>query len=428
MNNFSDFYDVLAFLLEKYGYEIFDDSKRLSAFIGDLAPSLKKERKITIRLSSLGVFKRFSDYEKKTQSEQDRIFADTLLFLVEEEFFDKKVAEYYLNIYRNVFCRESQVNNPFVSTKLKEQIPAKSQIGVTKKTQSQPKIAIPLKYQRRYNYPSASDWMREQGIAQLQSSEKGKPRPNFHFSPFLFGKEIDGHVTIGYKDLLFSEPKVHSYYNVNTCDFSSESAVIRSVEFPENYICIKERMFKGCVNLVNVIMPKYLEEIKKEAFSGCSQLSNIFIPSNVSVIENNTFNECTSLKSVILPETITSIGQNAFRNCSSLRNMVLPPNIKHLGDGCFDGCSDLRALCIPASVECFNTNSTRSSGVQKLYLEDGVKEVRGELHSVNRLEIWIPNSVKVIQLSSYPQKLIIHCSNTSVATRIRAKGVEFAYL
>lgn len=56
--------------------------------------------------------------------------------------------------------------------------------------------------------------------------------------------------------------------------------------------------FKGCTNLVFVILPDNLEDIEGSAFENCSALNSIVIPATVTRIEMSAFEKCSGLTTI----------------------------------------------------------------------------------------------------------------------------------
>lgn len=60
--------------------------------------------------------------------------------------------------------------------------------------------------------------------------------------------------------------------------------LIKEIKIPENLKKISARMFKGCVQLDNVVIPEKVTSIDSEAFFGCSWLDHVILPANVKKI------------------------------------------------------------------------------------------------------------------------------------------------
>ncbi|EAY01845.1 hypothetical protein TVAG_003000 [Trichomonas vaginalis G3] len=88
-----------------------------------------------------------------------------------------------------------------------------------------------------------------------------------------------------------------------------------------NVASINSLAFHLCINLVEIIIPRYCKTIGSYAFGSCISLCSVVI--NKGCLTNSfAFNNCTSLSLVVLKET-SAIKNYAFSNCSSIRNVVL---------------------------------------------------------------------------------------------------------
>lgn len=84
-----------------------------------------------------------------------------------------------------------------------------------------------------------------------------------------------------------------------------------------------DRMFDGCANLKNVVLPDTLTEIPEAMFYGCTSLKALTIPESVTKIGPIACSGCTSLQKIVIPESVTEIGQRAFEKCASLTSVTI---------------------------------------------------------------------------------------------------------
>lgn len=84
---------------------------------------------------------------------------------------------------------------------------------------------------------------------------------------------------------------------------------------------------------------------------GCySNYKIINVPASVNVIKRNAFFR-SEVVEVVLPDFVERIEDNAFESCITLQKINLPESIKYLGNGVFYGCRNLKAVYIPDSVK-----------------------------------------------------------------------------
>lgn len=117
---------------------------------------------------------------------------------------------------------------------------------------------------------------------------------------------------------------------------------------------LEDRVFSGCINLKEVILPDVESEwtgtIGEYAFQNCKALERVELGEGYGWIQPNAFRECYHLKEVVLPDTLESIDSYAFENCIHLEEINLPPHLKSLNNSAFEGCGFVM-LKLPASLE-----------------------------------------------------------------------------
>ena len=142
---------------------------------------------------------------------------------------------------------------------------------------------------------------------------------------------------------------------------------IRNLEIPGD-------CFKGCSNLMEVVLSSDVRSIGDNAFSGCTKLSEVHLAdgSMLTSIGNETF-KGTGLLEFYVPSTVVSIGLSAFENCSTLgvvsvpseselrsigskafsntaiRAFFIPGGVQDIGDSCFKGCNLLSVIQVDES-------------------------------------------------------------------------------
>lgn len=90
-----------------------------------------------------------------------------------------------------------------------------------------------------------------------------------------------------------------------------------------------------------LVFEKSIQYLGNDVFKGCSDLLEVVLPSSVGSVGDNTFSGCTSLSSIRLPEGLTSLGESAFYNCSAMVKIALPKSLKSVGSGAFARCGSL---------------------------------------------------------------------------------------
>jgi len=157
---------------------------------------------------------------------------------------------------------------------------------------------------------------------------------------------------------LDAESEVSAVYTSNEIEAASKhDANLRrlrgffGVKIPQDVTEVSRDAFRGCPELVKVVISDSVTSIECDAFAECRSLKSIEIPNSVTSIGGNAFFGCSSLENIDIPESVTSIRGNAFRGCKSLKSINIPDFVKHIGDEAFAGCISLKNISIPDSVE-----------------------------------------------------------------------------
>ncbi len=142
-------------------------------------------------------------------------------------------------------------------------------------------------------------------------------------------------------------------------------------------------LFRNCVALNSIILPKNISRIGSEAFRECTNLETIVIPDEVSVIEGSVFSGCTNLKSIEIPASVISMGGSIFENCKRLENIVFAEgiNLTSIPDWTFGYGNKIKAITIPASVTSIGYYAFYdNNNLENVIFEDGSQlvEIKGQ--------------------------------------------------
>lgn len=87
-----------------------------------------------------------------------------------------------------------------------------------------------------------------------------------------------------------------------------------------------------------------ITEVKDKEFRGCKKLEEIILPESLISIGNCSFENCTHLTKIKLPEGLISIGDDAFLHCDSLTEIKFPKSLISIGLLAFDYCNKLENI------------------------------------------------------------------------------------
>ena len=154
-------------------------------------------------------------------------------------------------------------------------------------------------------------------------------------------------------------------------DICTNEKYIRIIPKPgQNFI--NNRTFNDS-KIVYAVIDKTVTEIKSFAFEDSFKLRNIYIPNSVKKIGIGVFRYCISLKSIKLPKylekispriceysgiiklnitnNIESIGRNAFSNCKEMEFVKIGDSVKKIGEEAFCGNPKLKKIVLGNSIE-----------------------------------------------------------------------------
>lgn len=193
-------------------------------------------------------------------------------------------------------------------------------------------------------------------------------------------------------------------YEFNGVTYSFEEgpftfSALKTATLAEGIKEVPEYLFRGCVNLEEVIIPEGVETIEDCAFNGAVRLNKIKFPSTLKTIGNDAFNTCVSFEEFVIPETVTAIGNGAFRNCDGLTSIEfknadatigntalaynekltdvkLPANLKVLSKEVFLGDKALTEIALPDTLtEIGNSAFEGCEVLSKAVVPEGVTGV-----------------------------------------------------
>ena len=121
-----------------------------------------------------------------------------------------------------------------------------------------------------------------------------------------------------------------------------------AVVLPDGLKRIGPFAFSECTGLSSIKIPASVNKIGKSAFAGCESLTDIVLPDGLTEIEDDVFACCTGLSSITIPKGVIKIGQRAFMDLLNLSRVILPIGVKTIHADAFEGCDSLQEILVPA--------------------------------------------------------------------------------
>lgn len=180
--------------------------------------------------------------------------------------------------------------------------------------------------------------------------------------------------------------------------------LLQKIQIPRSVIYIGEFSFLGCYSLNEIDLPHSVKEIGPNAMAYCENLKEIKIPESVTYLGSNAFYSCSNLQSINIPDSVTDIGNSCFSKCSSLGSIKIPNSITILESFLFSDCSNLVSVSIPDSVvEIGSYTFMDCISLRYINIPDSVISIEEQAFSgcSNLISISLPNSITEIKSGTF---------------------------
>ena len=146
-----------------------------------------------------------------------------------------------------------------------------------------------------------------------------------------------------------------------------------------------------------VIVPDGIYKIAAGAFRK-KNVVKVTLPKGLTDIGEDAFLSCRELTTVNIPEGVLEIGFQAFRDCIKLSNVKLPGSIELVGTYAFLGCKSITEITIPGTNCSICEDAFRSSGLKKITILEGKKDVANRLcyNCLDLEEVSLPQTIETI--------------------------------
>lgn len=192
-------------------------------------------------------------------------------------------------------------------------------------------------------------------------------------------------------------PGVDEYFEYEV--IADEYIKINAVKKPTSYAVIPDRidglpvlylkdgLFEG-ESIQSVTLSENLVELGARVFKGCTDLCEVVIPQSVGSVGEECFADCTALRSVTGANA--SIGAYAFAGCYKLREVTLGYSVDFIDAYAFKDCTGLLFLRIETPADSITVSPDAFDGVSEVYtlhLTSGMNLGLGYTNKYNSPEV-----------------------------------------
>ncbi|MBR1692199.1 MAG: leucine-rich repeat domain-containing protein [Lachnospiraceae bacterium] len=158
---------------------------------------------------------------------------------------------------------------------------------------------------------------------------------------------------------------------------------VKQVILPDSVTKIYADTFGYCEKLETIRISRGLKEIGVCAFHKCKSLKRIELPDGLEKIDEDAFADCSALKEISIPDTVTTIGNEAFTSCENLKNVKLPQNLTVIKSNTFSMCYKLKEIKIPKSVKEIRTRAFANTGLTSVTIPENVTKIGRQAFAYN---------------------------------------------
>ena len=145
---------------------------------------------------------------------------------------------------------------------------------------------------------------------------------------------------------------------------------IESVTFGKDVTFINYEAFYGCTSLTTVSLNEGITQISSLVFSNTA-IASIELPSTLTKLDARVFKGCANLDNVVIPDSVTYTGYELFMNCTSLTTFKWSAGCDWFNSLTFGGCTSLTKITVPKTVQHIKSSTfANCTALEEIDFED----------------------------------------------------------
>ena len=427
MGNARDnFRQALYAVIEAYGTEILNDSRRTNALLMDYAPGQVRERKLIISALEEGIGNDLLKARDKNDSELQLCFKRCVRCLVDASWVTEEAAQFAVDVIAYALGISS---TEIPQTKISSSPAAQNHITELAKGAFVPggtDLLTLLGQHQVIGYKAfAADQMLKEVILP-QTIKTIKPKAFLdcvHLKQITLPSTIEeiGMGVFAGCDALesISMERNPNYTVVGGMLIDKKNKALMRVTrsaaakcvIPREVTTIHSRAFERSETRA-IVLPRNLSELSQNAFAFCGKLEsfeidhhnetyaaidgvlhsrdrkrlvrfpsgyqgvNYIIEETVTHIADSAFCGTANLETITFTSNLKSIGSRAFEYCRKLSSLVLPSSVEIIGERAFQYCDHLSSIMLPRSIQEIGDYAfCGCTAIQTISIPKGVKRI-----------------------------------------------------
>lgn len=417
---------ALYAVIEAYGTEILNNSRRTNALLMDYAPGQARERKLIISALEEGIGNELLKARGKNNGELQLCFKRCIRCLVDESWVTEEAAQFAVEVIAYALG--------ISSTEIPQAKTNSSRSSQTQELELVKGSFVPngtdlLTLLSRYQVIGYKAFAAEQSLKELILPQNIKIIKQKAFLDCVQLKQIALPSTIEEIGLgafsgcdaleSISMERNANYAVVGGMLIDKKNKALMRVTrsasskcvIPREVTTIHARAFERS-EIRSIVLPRNLSELARNAFVFCGNLEsfeidhhnelyasiegvlhskdrrqlvrfpsgyqgvNYIIEDTVTHIADGAFCGTANIETITFTSNLNSIGSRAFEYCRKLSSLVLPSSVEIIGERAFQYCDHLSSIMLPRSIQEIGDYAfCGCTAIQTISIPKGVKRI-----------------------------------------------------